>query len=242
MYMLKEFKRKLNLMAGHMPLESGLLDDKYEEYWNKRETTDGLVAKRKNRIRKRMLLIAEEIDDHSSILDIGCGNGELLAIIAEKKHYCSLTGIDISREAVERTQKRGIEAIEADIMKFKLENLGKFDYIIMSEIIEHLPNPERILLDLKKIAKKIIITTPNVAFILFRLRLFFFGNFPVTTIFHIREHLSLWSVKDFIYWANFIGFDVTKIVGYSGVEFLNLKKLVPNLFANHMLYVLEARN
>jgi len=237
--MLKEFKRIYALLAGDMPLGDGLLDSDYEHYWAQREQADRLIKKRKSRIQRRMLSICKEIEDNSSVLDVGCGNGELLSVIHHNRRNCKLFGIDISQDAVNRASAKALQVYKLDITKDKLDDLGPFDYVILSEIIEHLPNPEKVLLDLKKITKKkIIVTTPNIAFILFRLRMFFWGKFPVTTVFHIREHLSFWSVKDFVYWAKYLGFKVEKKCGFGGIGIFNLNRIMPNLFANHMLYVL----
>ncbi len=89
-------------------------------------------------------------------------------LFIKKKPNCKLLGIDISSDAITKTKMKGFRASKVNITQDNLSELGNFDYIIMSEIIEHLPNPEKVILDVKKITrKKIIITTPNIAFILF---------------------------------------------------------------------------
>lgn len=166
--MFKELKRIYNLLAGDMPLKNIIPDSEYEKYWINREKADEQILRRKSRVYKRMHLIAEEVEDNSNVLDIGCGNGDLFSIVHKKKPNCKLLGIDISSDAITKTKMKGFRASKVNITQDNLSELGNFDYIIMSEIIEHLPNPEKVILDVKKITrKKIIITTPNIAFILF---------------------------------------------------------------------------
>jgi len=235
-------KRLYKLVTGNMPLHNNTLDAEFEKYWDKREQVDKQIVRREKRINYRMNLIAEELEDNSTILDIGCGNGDLLSIIHKKQPNAKLLGIDISSDAVNKTQMKGFRAIEVDITQINLRELGSYDYIIMSEIIEHISNPERIILDIKKITrKKIIITTPNIAFILFRLRLFFWGKFPISTVFHIREHLCFWSVKDFLYWADYLGFNIIKLYSLPEIPMIRFNRIMPNLFGNHMIYVLEPK-
>lgn len=238
--MFKNISRIYKLLAGNMPLGDGVLDSDYSGYWEQRGLADNQIAKRRARIRRRMLCIVEQIEDNSAVLDVGCGTGDLLSTISEMKPSCRLSGIDISPEAVIRTRQKGFDVTRIDVTQVNLSGLGQFDYIILSEIIEYLPNPEKLLLDLKSVArKKIIVTMPNIGFVLFRLRLFFWDKFPITTVFHIREHLCFWSVNDFLYWAKCLGFNVVRTVGIGGAKVFGLKSIMPNLFANHMLYVLE---
>ncbi len=83
--MFKELKRIYNLLAGDMPLKNIIPDSEYEKYWINREKADEQILRRKSRVYKRMHLIAEEVEDNSNVLDIGCGNGDLFSIVHKKK-------------------------------------------------------------------------------------------------------------------------------------------------------------
>lgn len=223
-----------------MPIGEGIADREYMKYWARREASDQLLERRNARIQRRMAMIAEEISDGSSVLDIGCGSGDLLEILRKLKPSCTLRGVDLSPDAVQRARARGFSAEVFDVATGSAEALGEADYVVMSELIEHLASPEAVVTKVLGITRRaLVITTPNVAFLLHRLRLGLFGRFPITTVFHIREHLSLWSVADFRGWARSLGLELTRVRGIGGVELLGLNRRLPNLFAVQALYVLE---
>jgi 2-polyprenyl-3-methyl-5-hydroxy-6-metoxy-1,4-benzoquinol methylase len=155
---MQNFKRVYRLLTGDMPLEDIYVNQNYKGYWPKRNSSDHLNKRRKKRIAKRMALIADIIQDGSSVLDIGCGNGDLLSYISWKHPNCRLQGIDISSEAVKTTSQKGFKALELDINNVNFDEMNEFDYIIMAEFIEHMQNPEKLLFELKKILRKKIIT------------------------------------------------------------------------------------
>ncbi|MCP4107102.1 MAG: hypothetical protein GY749_16440 [Desulfobacteraceae bacterium] len=78
------------------------------------------------------------------------------------------------------------------------------------ELIEHLPNPEVLMENIKCVnAKRYYVTIPNLGFIENRLRLSLGGKMPITRIiFHIKKHLRFWTVRDFKYWSEHLGYKV----------------------------------
>jgi glycosyltransferase involved in cell wall biosynthesis len=117
------------------------------------------------------------VNMNSNVLDVGCNEGHMGSLLKNKKN-CNVVGIDKKNN----DNKNLYEFISHDL------NLGvpsidysKYDYILILDLIEHLNNPEKFLKDLKDKLKnnnkaKIVITTPNIAFIIIRVMLFF-GQF-----------------------------------------------------------------
>lgn len=103
------------------------------------------------------------------VLDIGCGNGNISFALAALK--CNVTGVDIDDDLVERLKRKSknLGISHLNFLKVDANNLnslsnGKFDVIIMSEVLEHLKNPLKTLQDAKALLKEkgfIIITIPN---------------------------------------------------------------------------------
>ncbi len=110
----------------------------------------------------RNLLISPE---NKTILECGCGTGEILAYLMPKKGI----GIDISKNMINLAKEKlgnnqNLEFIKNDLEK-ELFNLNRnLDYVLMIDILEHLQNPSLALKNIKKISKKdteLIITTAN---------------------------------------------------------------------------------
>ncbi|MBU2615160.1 MAG: methionine biosynthesis protein MetW [Elusimicrobia bacterium] len=203
----------------------------YDDYYETRKDPENISGG----IPKRYSFFEKLVNSGSTVLDIGCGNGNLLEYIEEKKNTSSY-GYDIAQTSVKRAQAKGVNAKVADITdkNFKVE--GVYDYIILSETIEHIAQPEVLL---KKIAdsfkKEILISIPNVAYFAYRLRLLL-GKFPIQWELHPGEHLRFWSIPDFIRWAGEMGYKVKKYYVCDGFPYL--EKVAPNLFGSSILYVL----
>ncbi|MDD5190262.1 MAG: methionine biosynthesis protein MetW, partial [Dehalococcoidales bacterium] len=114
------------------PFRTGQLD--YEDYWNQVSQGYRPVSLAKQQ------MIASLIEEGSSVLDIGCGDGNLLEYL-KKERKAIPYGIDVSAKAVSLTNKRGIDASVADLTKDDFQLPGTYDYAIISEVLEHLPNP-----------------------------------------------------------------------------------------------------
>jgi SAM-dependent methyltransferase len=111
-----------------------------------------------------------------------------------------------------------------------------FDYVILSEIIEHLPDPESLLRDLQQFVRKgFIVSIPNTGFHQHRLRLLL-GRFPLQWVVMPGEHLCFWTRADFHWWARQLGYQIAREVPYEGTPLL--KDALPGLFAAAFVYLL----
>ena len=116
-----------------------------------------------------------------------------------------------------------------------------FDYVVMSEVIEHVSNSEYFVKTGYKLAKKaLIISIPNTGYYTYRLRLLF-GKFPVQWVQHPAEHLRFWTIRDFKSWLTSLNIDISllKIVPSNGIF---LYKLFPNLFGKQIVFIIEKDN
>jgi len=213
-----------------------VLDDvDYDEYWK---------VKKKNKLgipnnwqKQRAEWIINRIDPKSTVLDIGCGDGAVLLYMLKQKEFVAI-GADISDYVLNFLNSKKIKTIKIDINNLKeIENLPEVDYILLLEVLEHIPNPEKLLLTVLKKAKKgVFFSIPNTGYISYRLRLLF-GSFPVQWNLHPGEHLRFWTYKDIKWWLKELNlYHKSEIYVYEGIPFLN--KVWKNLFgAGILVYI-----
>jgi methionine biosynthesis protein MetW len=199
----------------------------YDDYWiNKRGDNLGYANDWQ---KQRGDWIVEHIESGSTILDIGCGDGGVLLHMMKQKSF-KPTGADISDIALNFLESKNIRTIKFDINDANLiEKLPNVDYIMMLEVLEHIPNPEKFIKIISKKAKKgIFFSFPNSGYLSYRLRLLF-GAFPMQWTIHPGEHLRFWTYRDLKWWLSELGLsDRSEICVYQGVPLLN--KVYKSLF------------
>ena len=156
----------------------------------------------------------EIITDSSNILDLGCNDGELALYLKNKN--CNITGVD-KKEVLEDSQLD--DYVSFDLNKGLPEiNYKNFDYILILDVIEHLYEPEKFLSNLKKRISsnsnvKILISTPNIAFIVMRFMLLIgFFNYGKRGILD-KTHTRLFTFSSFKHLLEQHGFFITRSYG-----------------------------
>jgi methionine biosynthesis protein MetW len=184
-------------------------------------------------------VICDLIEEAASVLDLGCGDGTLLAtLVAQRKVRAS--GIDISEEALRLARNRGLTDLQlADLSSPEFVITDEYHYITITEVIEHIPNPEDVLAKVRgHFRKALIVSVPNVGYYTHRIRLLF-GRFPLQWGKHPAQHLRFWTVHDFRWWIELQGYRITKTVP-PAQGFPLLYILWPSLFADQIVSVIEA--
>lgn len=207
----------------------------WDEYWRKTTLRSDLRGK----------AMAEFITDGWSVLEIGCGDGLLLYTLKKQRLNISELGVDCSSVAVEKARQRGVQARQMDAIneKNRLLELGKFHCVILAEVLEHIQEAEELLRAAGELAEKyVLVTVPNTGHLRHRLRLLC-GKFPIVLVqHHIREHIRFWTVIDFVWWVQQLGFEVFAMRSVQGTKRFHLHTLWPSLFSDQILYVLRPRD
>ena len=129
--------------------------------------------------RKDMELIAELVPPGSRVLDLGCGNGELLALLRDRRQ-CSGYGVEIADENVLACAKRGVDAIQLNLEEgLAMFADQSFDIVLQLDTMQHLKNTERMLRETARVGRIGIVSSPNFAHWPNRLRIVT-GRMPVT--------------------------------------------------------------
>lgn len=146
-------------------------------------------------------IICSFVDVGSTVLDLGCGSGELLLQLV-KERKTKGQGIELSEEAIYKCVEKGICVFQGDIERGLVEYPDNaFDYVILNQSMQEVKNVDYVLNEALRIGKKVIVGFPNFAHFVSRCVVFFQGKVPVTTSLPYRwydsPNLHFLSVKDF---------------------------------------------
>jgi methionine biosynthesis protein MetW len=189
--------------------------------------------------RKRIEYVASLIKPGSTVLDLGCYTGDLLTQVD-----CDYTGIDSDPEALAIARGRGAETICLDIDSQELPfRYQKFDVVIITEVLEHLKNPQRLLEKVSGMTDRVIISIPNECTIMHRMRVLFGGgingicfsphyhlHFPSITQ-SDRLVRKYFNIIEKHYWVHLGRLPIPYWFGKA------LANLMPGLFARGVIYV-----
>ena len=131
--------------------------------------------------RKDMELIAELVPPGSRVLDLGCGNGELLALLRDTRQ-CSGYGVEIADENVLACTQRGVNVIQLNLEEgLAIFEDQSFDVVLQLDTMQHLKNTERMLRETARVGRVGIVSFPNFAHWPNRLHVAL-GRMPVTRV------------------------------------------------------------
>lgn len=188
------------------------------------------------------MVIQDMIKSNSRVLDLGCGDGQLLQLLKINKD-CSVTGIEISEEAIYKCVEKGISVSHDDIDS-SLSDFGdkRFDYVILNESLQQVLNPQNVILEALRVGKKVIVGIPNFCHFMARFQIFFQGRVPVTKELPYQwfdtPNLRFLSLKDF---RNFCRSNKIKMLKEVGISKNKIKPFRPNFFANLGVFLLEKK-
>lgn len=153
-------------------------------------------------LRDDLQMIFDWITPNSRVLDLGCGDGELLAALVRHKN-CQGYGLEINTNSVLAAMQRGINVIQADLEAgLQHFNNNSFDTIVLSQTIQSMQNTENILQEMKRVAAEAIVTFPNFGYWRNRLQIALGGHMPVS------ERMPYqWYNTPNIHWCTLQDFD-----------------------------------
>lgn len=125
-------------------------------------------------------IIGEIVADGSRVLDLGCGEGELLAWLEAQRH-CKARGVEISPAKVQKAVSRGLSVYQSDIDEGLADYPdGTFDYVILSQTLQEAQKPRDVLQEMVRVGKHGIVAFPNFGHWSARLSLLTTGRAPKT--------------------------------------------------------------
>jgi methionine biosynthesis protein MetW len=193
-------------------------------------------------VRPDFRIIMDFIPGGSSVLDLGCGDGELLNLLfTEKNVYGS--GIEIDEAAVRKCASRGLSVSQQDI-ECGLSDYGdkSFDFVILNQSLQQVVKLEWVLKETLRVGRRAIIGFPNFAYYKARLQMLFSGHTPVTpslpNMWYDTPNLHFLSISDFITYCSKNNIMIEKAAYLDNSRTINFR---PNLRAQKAILLINNR-
>jgi len=176
----------------------------------------------------------------TSVLDLGCGDGELLTRLIQEKQVRA-QGIELSEQAIHQCVARGVSVFQEDIDAGLAEYSDKsFDYVILNQTFQQVKKPDFVLHEALRVGKQSIVGFPNFVHFRARFQIFFHGKVPVTPSlpyeWYDTPNLHFLGIADFREYCKKRQIRIEQaeyVAGNRRVRFL------PNLFADIGLFLLS---
>ncbi len=197
-------------------------------------------------LRPDLRVIADLIAPDASVLDVGCGEGDLLAWLAQHKNVRG-RGLELNHDCVNIAIAKGIAAVQGDIaedLPFYPEQA--YDYTVISLALQAMDNPPEVLRELGRIGKIVIVSVPNFGQWRNRWYLLCKGKMPVTSALSYQwyetPNIHFCTIFDFIELAKKMGFEVLQQAAIypdgTDKKFAG-KNAAANLLAEQGVFVLQ---
>ena len=183
--------------------------------------------------------ILEWVGDGSTVLDLGCGDGDLLSLLTHAKQVKG-QGIEIDEQAIYQCVAKGLSVFHEDIDN-GLSEYGdnSFDYVILLQSFQQVKKPDVVLKEALRVGSEVIIGFPNFAHYRARFQMFFQGKTPVTASlpygWHDTPNVHFLSIADFIEYCQKRNIMIKKSSFLRGDKRVNL---YPNLLAETGIFLI----
>ncbi|HNR90359.1 MAG TPA: methionine biosynthesis protein MetW [Spirochaetota bacterium] len=193
-------------------------------------------------------LIIEEIPERSRVLDLGCGDGELLTELADAKRV-NAYGVEISAEGVSRCLEKGLYVYQGDIDEGLADyRSGSFDYVILNQTLQDTKRPLYVITESLRIGRFAIVSFPNLGYAANRFQLMFRGVMPKNHLFSYNwydtPNIHIMSIRNFseLCRENRYPIQTERHFSMRPHGSVHRRRVFPNLFAEYGFFILRGRD
>lgn len=202
-------------------------------------------ARRPTDIRVDLRLIATMIEPSSRVLDVGCGDGQLLDYLVRNRGVVG-RGIELSQAGVNASVAHGLSVVQGDADT----DLGNyptqaFDYVVLSQTLQATRNPKRVISELVRIGRKAIVSFPNFGYWRVRWQLLLRGRMPQTDAlghqWHETPNIHLCTILDFAELCSAMGVKIERSISLNpkGRAAVLQRGRMANLFGEQAVFMLS---
>src|SRR5664279_4075496 len=185
-------------------------------------------------------IIGEIVEPHTKVLDLGCGEGELLEWLAQTKDV-DARGVEISGAKVQRAIARGVSVFQSDIDAGLADYPdGAFDYVILSQTLQETRQPRQVLREMLRVGRRGIVAFPNFGHWRVRVSMLTSGGAPRTRLFpyewYESPNIHFLTIIDFENLVALEGLKIERRYFLAGSRKVTLR---PNLLAEVAVYLIS---
>ena len=198
------------------------------------------------KMKKEFKVIADLLSNDTRVLDVGCGDGSLMNLLVKEKNI-EVRGLELEKQNVQECIYKGLPVIqgnaETELYQFPDQS---FDYVILSQTLQAFYNPDKVLKELLRIGKSVIVSIPNFGYWRVRTSLLFFGKMPMTNTlpnsWYNTPNLHMCTIKDLFNYCDNKNIKIKKVIGVNEDKISLIKKSnleIKNFFSKLGIFLIS---